>query len=169
MFLDGFGRNKEDIDLHIFEDFYPDQAHFIYELLQNAEDTGATEAAFELTADTVAFEHNGHPFTEENVEAITDIGMSDKREQEDKIGRFGIGFKSVFVYTETPYVWSRTYSFKISDLVKPTAIPAKPELGDTTRFEFPFNNLKKPAQAAYEEIKGSWRRWPRLRFSSCRI
>ena len=59
----------------------------------------------------------------------------------------------MFVYTETPYVWSRTYSFKISDLVKPTAISAKTEIGNTTRFEFPFNNLKKPAPAAYEEIE----------------
>ena len=35
----------------IVEDLYPDTAHFIYELLQNAEDTGASEAAFVLTAD----------------------------------------------------------------------------------------------------------------------
>ena len=76
-----------------------------------------------------------------------------KKEQEDKIGRFGIGFKAVFAYTETPHIWSRTYSFKISDLVLPTAIPERSDLGDKTRFEFPFNNPKKPAQIAYEEIK----------------
>ena len=76
-----------------------------------------------------------------------------KKDQEDKIGRFGIGFKAVFAYTETPHIWSPTYSFKISDLVLPTAIPERSDLGDKTRFEFPFNNPKKPAQAAYEEIK----------------
>ena len=30
----------------IVEELYPDRAHFIYELLQNAEDAGATEAFF---------------------------------------------------------------------------------------------------------------------------
>ena len=32
----------------LVEELYPDSAHFIYELLQNAEDTGATEARFTL-------------------------------------------------------------------------------------------------------------------------
>ena len=47
--LDGIDANEGDIDLRIFEGFYPDEAHFIYELLQNAEDAGASEVAFELT------------------------------------------------------------------------------------------------------------------------
>ena len=33
----------------LVEELYPDSAHFIYELLQNAEDTGATEARFTLS------------------------------------------------------------------------------------------------------------------------
>ena len=33
----------------IVEDLYPDTAHFIYELLQNAEDTQASEAVFVLS------------------------------------------------------------------------------------------------------------------------
>ena len=32
--LDGIDANEGDINLRIFEDFYPDEAHFIYELLQ---------------------------------------------------------------------------------------------------------------------------------------
>jgi hypothetical protein len=42
-FIDGLDANKGEINLDIFEDFYPDKAHFVYELLQNAEDAGATE------------------------------------------------------------------------------------------------------------------------------
>ena len=137
----------------IVEALYPDRAHFIYELLQNAEDTGATEACFELTVSAIAFEHNGRPFDEDDVWGITNIGKGNKKDQPDMIGRFGIGFKAVFAYTETPYVWSPTFSFMIANLVLPWAIPAKPELGDRTRFEFPFNNPKKPASDAYSEIK----------------
>ena len=40
-------------------DLYPDNAHFIYELLQNAEDAGASEVQFILNADRLEFEHNG--------------------------------------------------------------------------------------------------------------
>ena len=40
-------------------DKYSDSAHFIYELLQNADDVGATRAEFELLEDRLIFKHNG--------------------------------------------------------------------------------------------------------------
>src|SRR6266849_8409624 len=72
---------------------YPDPVHFVYELLQNAEDQGATEAHFELSTDHLVFQHNGNPFTRSDVWNITGIGNSDKPQEANKIGRFGIGFK----------------------------------------------------------------------------
>jgi hypothetical protein len=137
----------------IVEDLYPDRAHFIYELLQNAEDVGAREAKFMLEAGRLVFEHDGHPFDDKNVEGITNIGKGTKADQEDKIGRFGIGFKAVFAYSETPRIWSPTYAFKITDLVLPTEIPENTQIGQKTRFEFPFDNPKKCPEDAYEEIK----------------
>ena len=59
LILDGIEANDGDINLGIFEDFYPDEAHFVFELLQNAEDAGATEVGFELSAHRCSFEHNG--------------------------------------------------------------------------------------------------------------
>ena len=38
---------------------YSDQAHFIYELLQNADDAGATSARFVLGHNELVFAHNG--------------------------------------------------------------------------------------------------------------
>jgi hypothetical protein len=137
----------------IVEQLYPDRAHFIYELLQNAEDTGATTANFQLRRNGLTFEHDGRPFDEQDVWRITNIGKSTKKEDQDKIGRFGIGFKAVFAYSETPHVWSPTYSFKISDLVLPHALDPRPDLGSKTRFEFPFNNPKKTVESAYGEIR----------------
>jgi len=136
----------------IVEDLYPDRAHFIYELLQNAEDAEATEARFTLKVNAVSFEHNGRPFCKKDLWGITDIGEGSKVD-EDKIGRFGVGFKAVFAYSETPRIWSPTYSFEISDLVLPTEITSKPQLGQKTQFEFPFNNPKKSAQDAYAEVE----------------
>ena len=137
----------------IVEDLYPDHAHFIYELLQNAEDANATEANFELYKDQLIFRHNGKPFSEDDVSGITNIGKGSKRDKEDEIGRFGVGFKSVFAYSETPLIWSPTYSFQISDLVLPNGIDPRPELENQTEFKFPFNNPEKEPGSAYDEIK----------------
>lgn len=152
--LDGLDANEGDINLRIFEDFYPDEAHFIYELLQNAEDAGATEAHFELFEDACAFQHNGdRHFNEKDIRGITGVFNSSKKNSQDKIGKFGVGFKSVFVYTDSPIVYSRDYSFQILKLVLPKELPARAELGDKTRFEFPFNNPKKTPVEAYTEVK----------------
>jgi hypothetical protein len=124
----------------VVEDMYPDSAHFIYELLQNAEDTGATEAKFTLTKENLIFEHNGRPFEEADIAAITDIGEGTKEDDEEKIGRFGIGFKAIFAYTETPYISSPTFSFKIEDFVLPYTIASESGFGKSTVFRFPFNN-----------------------------
>ena len=137
----------------IVEDLYPDTAHFIYELLQNAEDTGASEAAFVLSADRLVFEHNGRTFDEADIRAITDIGEGTKAEDDEQIGRFGIGFKAVFAFTETPCIWSPSYAFEISEMVLPSEIPTNPGLCDRTRFEFPFNSGKKPLAQAFSEVR----------------
>ena len=137
----------------IVEDLYPDTAHFIYELLQNAEDTNATEASFFLTSSKLVFEHNGRPFDEPDIRGITDIGEGTKADDDGKVGRFGIGFKAVFPYTETPRIWSRDYSFQISEMVLPSEICRDSKLGDRTRFEFPFNAGKKPPDAACMEVR----------------
>ena len=137
----------------IVEDLYPDSAHFIYELLQNAEDTGASEAAFVLSADRLVFEHNGRTFDEADIRAITDIGEGTKAEDDEQIGRFGIGFKAVFAYTDTPRIWSPSYAFEISEMVLPSALHSNPGLGERTRFEFPFNSRKKSQAQAFSEVR----------------
>lgn len=152
-FLDGLDANEGDINLDIFEDFYPDQAHFVFELLQNAEDAGATEVSFALTTDGCRFGHNGtRPFTESDVRAITGIHNSTKTRASDQIGKFGVGFKSVFVYTLTPTIHSDDFSFRISRLVMPEPVARDPSIGTRTTFWLPFNNPNKPPQVAFSEV-----------------
>lgn len=141
----------------IVEELYPDSAHFIFELLQNAEDTGASEAGFELRNDCLSFEHNGRPFSEADILGITDVGEGTKFDDVDTIGRFGVGFKAVFAYTESPRIWSPTYSFEINELVLPSLLSDRSDLQGKTRFEFPFNNPKKPREIAYKEVEGGLR------------
>lgn len=149
----------------LLTDLYPDDAHFIYELLQNAEDardrsvsesSGASLVRFTLRDDALEFEHNGEGlFTLEDVEQITGIGHSMKRDDPTSIGKFGIGFKAVFAYTNTPEIHSGEFHFRIHDLVVPEEIdPKKPRADQlATRFIFPFDNPKKPAGKAAAEIE----------------
>ena len=140
--------------MNMVTELYPDNAHFIYELLQNAEDTEATTITFSLTSEKLVAEHNGiRLFTEKDVESITSIGNSTKRDDVTSIGKFGVGFKAVFSYTNTPTVYSGDFAFKIRDLVVPEIIAPLDERTDTTIFEFPFNNSKKPALLATQEVE----------------
>ena len=144
----------------LLTDLYPDNAHFIYELLQNAEDARASEVQFVLTNDSVEFEHNGNRlFSEKDVEAITSIGFSTKKDDPTNIGKFGIGFKAVFAYTTTPEIESGGYHFRIRDIVVPDTEGLAPgALGEgKTRFIFPFNNPKKPRDKARAEIEKNLR------------
>ncbi|MHA1748403.1 MAG: sacsin N-terminal ATP-binding-like domain-containing protein [Promethearchaeota archaeon] len=137
----------------VYQELYPDRAHFIYELLQNAEDVEATNVSFYLYEDKLTFEHNGLPFNEEDVWGITDFGMGTKTDKATSIGKFGVGFKAVFNYTSTPIIYSPTYSFRIEQSVLPFEIAPPSDLGELTRFVFPFNEPKKKPEVAFKEIE----------------
>src|SRR5436305_2557200 len=136
---------------------YPDPVHFVYELLQNAEDQGATEAKFVLSADKLVFLHDGKPFTRADVENITGIGNSDKTQEANKIGRFGIGFKSVFAITDRPEIYTLldddSFAFAIEHLVVPVAISGNFVHGhpNNTKFIFPF--IKGQESTLYSKIR----------------
>lgn len=106
----------------ILSGLYNDPSHFIYEILQNAEDAFATEINFNLYRNKLLIIHNGKDFTFENVESITGIGLSTKKDDINAIGKFGVGFKSVFAITTTPIIHSGEFHFKIDDFVVPSIV-----------------------------------------------
>jgi hypothetical protein len=144
----------------LLTDLYPDNAHFIYELLQNAEDACATAVRFVLGDSVVEFEHNGKKlFSLQDICSITSIGASNKRDDPTNIGKFGVGFKAVFAYTNTPEIHSGEFHFRIHDLVVPETddVSHTQTSESNTRFYFPFDNPKKPTQQAALEIKRALR------------
>lgn len=150
--------NFEDGIKNLLTELYPDNAHFIYELLQNAEDTQATQVKFILNSQSLNFQHNGkQQFTKKDIENITGIGNTLKKGDVRKIGEFGVGFKAVFSYTNNPRIYSGKWAFEIHDLVCPREIEQIPEItknrSTSTYFHFPFNHLQKTNEAAFEEIK----------------
>jgi len=100
-------RIKKSIHL-ILESFAPE--HIITELLQNADDVGATFAKIELNKDGIFFIHNGEDFNEDHLKAICDIGRTTKKPG-IHIGFMGIGFKAAFKISDTPYIFSGPYKF----------------------------------------------------------
>ena len=69
--------------------------HVLSELLQNADDAGATEASAYINGDVFIFEHNGYDFDEDQFASLCRFGFSNKRSIHT-IGFRGVGFKSTF-------------------------------------------------------------------------
>lgn len=132
------GDNYEGVLVGIYEK----PTHFVYELLQNADDALATKVQFELYSDRLVFYHNGsRDFTLKDIISITGVGNSTKKDGRP-IGKFGVGFKSVFAITDTPLIYNRAYNFKIKHLSIPYEIEPDDLNGFTTKFVLPFNSSK---------------------------
>lgn len=114
-----------------FSDLYENRTHFLYELLQNAEDALAkresgAEAGYveiRLHYDRLELRHNGKPFDERDVKGICGIGEGSKAGDYSQIGKFGIGFKSVYAYTLAPRIHSNDEHFEVRRFVEPHALP----------------------------------------------
>lgn len=132
---------------------YADTAHFVFEILQNADDAGATEVVFEVSDDRLVIEHNGNPFTSDDVKAISYFGKG--KTDITKIGHFGLGFKSVFAYTASPRIHSGNESFEITDLYTLRAVPLPADLErNRTRFVLPFDHeTSRPAYIEAGRLK----------------
>ena len=139
--------------LDLLGQLYSERTHFIFELIQNAEDAGATELTFELFEDRLELQHDGRPFTEADVRGVCGVGQSGKSGDLTAIGQFGIGFKSVYAYTRTPRIHSGVEHFRIENFVRPVAEPDGATGSPAeTRFVFPFDHDTVPAEVAAREI-----------------
>ena len=108
----------------------------------------------------IRIEHNGkkRSFNVDDIDAITNIGNNtQKKEDQTSIGKFGVGFKAVFAYTDTPYIHSGNKHFRIRDHFIPEFFDVLPietqdENGEEwTIFIIPFNSQKKDKRKAFQE------------------
>src|SRR6202008_2701870 len=83
--------------------------HVLSELLQNADDGGATEATVLIEDGTFIFTHNGEDFAEEHFASLCRFGYSNKRALHT-IGFRGIGFKSTFSLGDVVELYTPTLS-----------------------------------------------------------
>ncbi len=138
--------------LDLLGHLYSERTHFIFEILQNAEDAGASEVTFELFEDRLEVRHDGRAFTDTDVRGICGVGKGTKADDLTKIGKFGIGFKSVYAYTRSPQVHSSGEHFRIESYVRPTAVEPITQADRETVFILPFDCASPAPTAAVEEI-----------------
>ena len=130
-------------------DQYTDGFAVLKELVQNADDAGATEVRFlyDERANNAAMTHlldegmkecqgpalwvyNDAEFTEKDFENIEKLSGATKEHHTEKIGKFGLGFSAVYNLTDVPMFLSRNYFVvfdpHMSHLGRHIKNPAKP-------------------------------------------
>ncbi|KAM5569728.1 hypothetical protein ABKV19_016972 [Rosa sericea] len=128
--------NPLTLDLHhavasLSAELYQKDIHFLMELIQNAEDNEYKEGVeptleFVLTEKditgtgapaTLLVFNNEVGFSRENIDSICSIGRSTKKgkRRQGFIGEKGIGFKSVFLVSSQPHIFSNGYHVKFRE------------------------------------------------------
>lgn len=139
----------------LLADRYDDRTHFIFELLQNAEDAlsrcgdrnGVRQITFELTTTSLTLSHFGKPFDEDDVRGV--CGIAESTKDKSSIGRFGIGFKSVYTFTDRPEIHSGDEDFVIENYVLPKRAEEMARAPQETLIVLP---LKSEDETAQQEI-----------------
>jgi len=103
---------------------YADRGHFLFELLQNADDAGAARWSVEVGHDRVLVRHDGAPFSLLDLVGVLSIGQTTKHTAQ--IGFFGVGFKSVYEICARPRVRSGVFAFEIAHVSIPRALAPRP-------------------------------------------
>jgi hypothetical protein len=128
------------------------------ELIQNADDAGATNLSFDARDDALVVENGATfsscgmlepecPWRERgdpdglhrpcNFHAIAEMGGRSKIEAPDQIGRFGIGFVSVYQITDTPIVRSGVVEIQLNPQTQEVIRRDIPPF-NSTRFVLPW-------------------------------
>jgi len=127
-------------------DLYTDSRRFIYELLQNADDSSQDGASVEVWIktldDSLVIAHSGRPFTIRDLQGICNVNNGTKKLDLSKTGYKGIGFKSVFgqsdhvtIFTKSEYFrFDSSYQFKWKWEISKTEW----EQENDRKFQFPW-------------------------------
>nr|DAD22702.1 TPA_asm: hypothetical protein HUJ06_024165 [Nelumbo nucifera] len=147
-------------------ELYAKDVHFLMEFIQNAEDNEYLEGvkpslelmitSKDITATgapaTLLLFNNEKGFAPRNIESICSVGRSTKKgnRQRGYIGEKGIGFKSVFLITAQPYIFSNGYQIRFNEepspfcgigYIVPEWVETNPTIADIHQVYGPSNPL----------------------------
>jgi hypothetical protein len=121
--------------LFILEKQFPRNDLYLFELLQNAVDDGATYVRFEskrrLNGGTLRVTHNGRVFNPMDVIGLSSVGLSTKTTNRT-VGFMGIGFKAVYKRFLKVHISDGTWSFQFEgpQTQEPSKQPAAGKKGN---------------------------------------
>ena len=103
---------------------FPRYGSFLMEFIQNADDSKSKSIKMEFLEKGIRIFNDGLAFPEEDVKSICKVGRSSKTPK-DYIGYLGVGFKAVFLISESPEIYSGGFRFKFdkSSWDEPEHIP----------------------------------------------
>ncbi|XP_066271266.1 sacsin-like [Branchiostoma lanceolatum] len=155
---------------------YPEGAGIFKELIQNADDAGATEVKFLVDWRTnedsrenlidqgmsvchgpALWAFNNATFSDEDFKNIQNLGGQTKLEALEKVGRFGVGFNSVYHVTDVPSFVSGSrvlffdpHATHLSNHIKDKSRPGIGlDLQKNTRLVSRFKDQFKPFQGVF--------------------
>ncbi len=133
--------------------------HVLSELLQNADDAGATKASVEVFDGEFVFSHNGEDFDEQQFASLCRFGFSNKRTLHT-IGFRGVGFKSTFSLGDEVRLITPTLSvaFHQQRFTEPKWIESNGTTGGQTEVRVAIRN--EPIQQELEQSLQVWRDSP---------
>ncbi|MEG1502493.1 MAG: hypothetical protein RR370_03790, partial [Synergistaceae bacterium] len=101
------------------KDLYTDSKRFIYELLQNADDSSLLDVNVDIYIrffdDIMLLAHTGQPFTARDIEGLCSVNHGTKKDSIEKTGFKGIGFKAVFGQSNKVIVYSEGNYFRFDE------------------------------------------------------
>nr|XP_045084629.1 uncharacterized protein LOC109784830 [Aegilops tauschii subsp. strangulata] len=140
---------------YLSQELYSKDVHFLMELVQNAEDNEypdgvapsleflvtSTDITGSGASSTLLIFNNEKGFSPSNIQSICGVGKSTKKGNRDKgyIGEKGIGFKSVFLISSQPHIFSNGYQIKFNEkpcpecnigYIVPEWVESRPSLSD---------------------------------------
>ncbi|XP_044984235.1 uncharacterized protein LOC123451762 [Hordeum vulgare subsp. vulgare] len=140
---------------YLSQELYSKDVHFLMELVQNAEDNEyphgvapsleflvtSTDIVGSGASSTLLIFNNEKGFSPSNIQSICGVGKSTKKGNRDKgyIGEKGIGFKSVFLISSQPHIFSNGYQIKFNEkpcpecnigYIVPEWVESRPSLSD---------------------------------------
>ena len=121
----------------------------VSEMVQNADDAGASCIAFTFTPEALEV-FNDSSFTAKDFSSIGAIASGGKRDDEGKIGTWGIGFLSVYHITDAPELESTGRRIVFDPYQHELPFQASDVVGET-RFRLPW---RKQDSALSKEIEG---------------
>lgn len=97
-------------------DLYTDSKRFIYELLQNADDSAelgnTVKVWIKIFGNSLVVAHSGREFSPRDIRGICNVNNGTKKEDSSKTGYKGIGFKSVFGQSDKVTIFTGNEFFR---------------------------------------------------------